>query len=99
MVSRYLSLFAMLILGVLSGLIYFIVHFLKRRKTSELQLTSIITVFVSSAGIISGIKVMALICENGLGSCVGEGDHICLFLGGVAVTWVSVSESYKKIRG
>jgi hypothetical protein len=96
--SQYLNFSLSLTLGALASCVYFIAHFYKRKKSGELQLPHVIIIFISAAGIIQGIKIISVICEHKI-DCIPEAQPEGLFFGGLALFWVSVSETFKKVKG
>jgi hypothetical protein len=96
--SHHLTSVIALVLGIISTILYLIVHFYSGKKAGGLQLSHVIVIFVSTTGIMEGIKIVILIFENSAG-CMSEIDPIALFLGGLSLFWVSLSEVYKRIKG
>lgn len=96
MISSKLTIALSLIIGAALVGVYILVYAAKR-KTNELTLSEGALVFIHGMGILGGVKIMSLVCENNI-TCGQDVDHVYIFLGGLAVTWVSVAEFRKRLK-
>ncbi len=81
-------------LGVLLILIYVAVTMRHAQRATELS--DAVTLFLSSAGISAGAKVLYIAVSPALTAI--ENERIYVFLGGLSVIWVSIQTIAKTLR-
>jgi hypothetical protein len=81
-------LFATLGIGLFLSLIYMGVCWCF--KKCHPQFLNVAMILISTAGLVSGVKLCYLLCMDDSKFLIGNDDKIVVFLGGFAVCWVSV---------
>ena len=83
-----------ILLGVLMTLIYVLIQARAHRKP---YLSDGVVIFLSSAGIIAGIKVCGLSLDSSVFRSMGT-ERLYVFIGGLAVIWVSLQALWKPLE-
>jgi|SRR5665213_1353839 len=81
-------LFAILICGASLSAIYMMAMWCI--KKCHPQFLNVAMIFGSSAGLVSGVKLCYTVCVDDTRFLVGNDDKATIFVGGLAICWVSV---------
>lgn len=87
----------LLVLAISLGITGYHFYYAKRlRKCEQLELVNFVVLTLAVAAIVSSIKLIILACTSGeLEEILSTDGTVSLFLGAVAVIWISCVEIFK----